>query len=80
MLRCLMSGCPSACGTRRKPSCVERVLRNALLGLFAAVLLASLVVGVTSLGEAALESGLASEAAPVAVSELPELMGQAEDD
>jgi len=80
MLRCLTPGCPSGCGTRRTPSCAERVLRNTLLVFFGAVLIVSLVLGLASLGEATLDSGRASETAPVAVSEMPELVGQSEDD
>jgi len=80
MLRCLRSGCPTRCGTRRKPSCADRLLHYALLSLLTAVLLLSLAVGLSSLGDAAAESRRASESTPVAVSKTFELMGKTEDD
>lgn len=80
MLRCLRPGCPTCCGTRRKPSCADRMLCYALLFLLTAVLLMSLVVGLSSLGEAAVDSRRASESTPVAVSKTFELMGKTEDD
>ena len=52
MLRCMRPGCPTACGTRRKPSCVDRMLHHGLLSLLTAAFLISLAAGVISLSRA----------------------------
>lgn len=80
MLRCLRPGCPTCCGTRRKPSCADRMLSCALLFLLTVALLISLAVGLTSLGEAALDSRHESESTPVAVPKTFELIGKTKDD
>ncbi len=49
MLRCLRPGCPTACGTRHTPSCVDRTLRRGLLALLTAAILISLAAGLLSL-------------------------------
>ncbi|GEM_PF-3659580 len=80
MLRCLRPGCPTNCGTRRKPSCADRVLQYALLSLLALAFLISMMMGLISLWEAASDSGWVSEAAPVAAAETLELMSETGDD
>lgn len=52
MLRCLRPGCPTRCGTRRKPSCTDRLLHHGLLTLLAVAFLTSLAVGLMSLTKA----------------------------
>lgn len=80
MFRCLRPGCPTDCGTRRKPSCADRVLWYAVMSLLAAALLVSLGMGMRWLSQEARDSGRALEAAPIAVSETLELAGETEDD
>ncbi len=80
MLRCLRSGCPTRCGTRRKPSCADRMLHFALLSLLTLAFLISLAMGLISLHRAAGRSGRVPESAPVAAAETLELVGEAQDD
>ncbi|MCC6858323.1 MAG: hypothetical protein IT158_07175 [Bryobacterales bacterium] len=51
MLRCVKPGCPAACGTRRDPSCRERLLYCLVLAALAIVLLASFAAGVRRLAK-----------------------------
>jgi hypothetical protein len=49
MFRCLKSGCPWHCGTRRSPSCAESVMMRGLAALLSLGLLGSVVVGALSM-------------------------------
>lgn len=48
MRRCRKTGCPTLCGTRRKPSCADRMVYYALLVLFFCTVLVSTVSGISS--------------------------------
>jgi len=48
MRRCREAGCPTLCGTRRKPSCADRMVYYALLVLFFCTVLVSTVSGISS--------------------------------
>ena len=50
MFRCMKSGCPWHCGTRRMPSCGESVMLRGLAWLLSLGLLVSVLVGALSLG------------------------------
>lgn len=80
MLRCMRPGCPTACGTRRKPSCVDRMLHYGLLVLLTAAFLISLGIGVISLGRVADQSGRVRESTPIAAPKVFELSSEAVDD
>lgn len=49
MFRCSRPGCPYACGSGRRPSCLERTLYYALYVLLIGVLLVSLGTGLVRL-------------------------------
>lgn len=67
MFRCLRPGCPTHCGTRRRPSCADRLLRYALLSLLTLSFLISLAMGLISLIRAAGDVGRVSDTPPVSV-------------
>ena len=48
MRRCRKTGCPTLCGTRRKPSCADRMVYYALLVLFFCTVLVSTMSGISS--------------------------------
>jgi hypothetical protein len=79
MLRCLKPGCPTGCGTRRMPSCADRVLCHRLLFLLTAAFLVSLGMGLMWLNEAARDSGRVPESPPVATPETLELVSETKD-
>lgn len=49
MFRCSRQGCPYACGSRHRPSCLERTLYYALYVLLIGVFLFSLGTGLVRL-------------------------------
>lgn len=79
MFRCMKPGCPDACGTRRQPSCVDRLLQRGLLAILAAAFLLSLAAGLLSLNRAEGFSRRAPEAMPVAPAEALELVRETGD-
>ncbi len=76
MFRCLKPGCPVGCGTRRIPSCTDRMLGRAFSLILAAVLLVSLGIGFRNLHEAVRLTAI-SESSPLASPEMIELMSEA---
>jgi hypothetical protein len=49
MFRCMKSGCPWHCGTRRIPSCAENVMIGGLACLLSLGLLGSVITGALSM-------------------------------
>ena len=80
MLRCVRPGCPTACGTRRKPSCVDRMLHYGLLALLTVAFIISLAIGLMSLSKAEDHSRRVPESLPIAPAETLELMSETDDD
>lgn len=80
MLRCMRPGCPTDCGTRRKPSCVDRMFYYGLSALLTVAFLISLSVGLISLGKASGKSRRVPEPTPIAPTEMLELMSETDDD
>jgi hypothetical protein len=49
MFRCMRSGCPWTCGTRRTHSCAEGILTRGLSSALWLVLLGSILAGMLSM-------------------------------
>lgn len=80
MLRCMRPGCPTDCGTRRKPGCVDRMLHHGLLALLMVAFLISLAAGLISIGRVNDHSRRVPESTPIARAETLELMSETGDD
>jgi hypothetical protein len=51
MLRCLKDGCPWKCGTRRNPTCGERIMTTGLALALLLTLVVTLIWGVMDMRE-----------------------------
>jgi hypothetical protein len=49
VFRCMNSGCPWRCGTRKLGSCADHVMTRALASVLWVVLMGSLIAGVLSI-------------------------------
>lgn len=78
MFRCMKPGCPVLCGTRTRPSCMDRLWHRAELLLLTAAFLVSAAMGAHWFHRrAALDL---AEPAPVPAPQKPELVGKSQDD
>jgi hypothetical protein len=76
ILKCLKQGCLVECGTRRHPSCADRMAFRILFVAFAAVLLLSMSIGVRDLNTTTRLESVIAEPPPVARGEAVQLVSE----
>ena len=75
-IECRRSGCPYECGTRRHPACRDRMLGRVLFLILAAVLLASMAVGLRDIHRSARSHSVIRDPVPVSTAELSHLINR----
>lgn len=78
MFRCMKPGCPVLCGTRTRPSCMDRLWHRAALLLLTSAFLVSAAMGAHWFHRRA--ELRPAEPAPVAAPQKPELVSKSQDD